>query len=124
MRKQFHLRNTDQGLLAWDVHRLVEMTKDLPVIDLPLGDTRELDEPFWYDKHDVPTCRSIARHAQLIEETDLAHPIIVDPDNRVMDGMHRVCKAVNQGLKTIKAVRLTILPEPDYVNVPVNELPE
>jgi hypothetical protein len=124
MRKQYHLRHSDRGLLAWDVHRLIELTSTLSPIDLPLSDIKELDEPFWFGSEgDVPTCRRIAGHAKLIEETDLNYPIIVDPENRVMDGMHRVCKALNQDMKTIKAYRLPVLPEPDFTGVPMNELP-
>jgi len=40
-----------------------------------------------------------------------------------MDGMHRVCKALISGLKTIKAVKLLAMPEPDYVAVPIDQLP-
>jgi hypothetical protein len=124
MRKQYHLRHSERGLLAWDVHRLVELVSMLPPIDLPLSDIKELDEPFWFGPEgDVPTCRRVAEHARLIADTDLSFPIIVDPQNRVMDGMHRVCKALNLGWKTIKARRLPVLHEPDYVGVPADELP-
>jgi len=124
MRKQYHLRHSDSGLLAWDVHRLIELTSSLSPIDIPLSDIKELNEPFWFGPEgDIPTCRRIAEHAKLIEETDLSYPIIVDPENRVMDGMHRICKALNQDLKTIKAYKLPLLPEPDYTGVPANELP-
>lgn len=124
MRQQYHLRQSDRGLLAWDVHRLVQLTATLSPIDLPLSDIKEPDETFWFGSEgDVPTCRRIAEHAKLIEETDLCYPIIVDPENRVMDGMHRVCKALNLDMKTIKAYRLSVLPEPDYIGVPADELP-
>ncbi|MEO5915042.1 MAG: hypothetical protein ABIS50_12480 [Luteolibacter sp.] len=59
----------------------------------------------------------------MIEETDLLYPIIIDPDGRLMDGMHRVCKALNQGLKTILAYRYPQLPEPDFIGIPAGELP-
>ena len=68
-------------------------------------------------------CGRVAEHARLIQETSLAHPIIIDPEGRVMDGMHRVCKALISGLKTIKAVRLSVMPEPDFVGVPTDQLP-
>jgi hypothetical protein len=40
-----------------------------------------------------------------------------------MDGIHRVCKALNQGLASIRAYRLPELPEPDFVGVPPAALP-
>ena len=39
-----------------------------------------------------------------------------------MDGMHRVCKALIRGLKTIKAVNLLAMPEPDFVGVPIDQI--
>ena len=124
MRKQYHIRASARGLLAWDVDRLVGLTSEQEPVDVPLELIRELDEPFWFaGDGDTPTCRRVAEHTRLINETDLGHPIILDPDGRVMDGMHRVCKALIQGVGTIKAVRLPAMPEPDFVGVSLDELP-
>ncbi len=94
MRKQYHFRESEKGLLAWDVHRLIELSFGLPVEQVPLSDIAELDETFWYGlEGDRPTCRSVALHAGLMERVDLSHPIILSSEGRVMDGMHRVCSA-------------------------------
>ena len=124
MRKQYHFRPTDAGVLIWDVDRLVELSAGFPAFDVPLSEIRELDETFWFDvEGDVPTCRRVAMHAKLIGETDLCHPIILSRDGRVMDGMHRVCKALIEGRETITAVQFAVDPEPDYVDVPPDDLP-
>ena len=124
MRAQYHLRKSEQGLLAWDVRKLVRLVKGLPVFELPLEEIRELDECFWFDAEgDRPTCRKIAEHAKLMAETDLGYPIILDPEGRVMDGMHRVCKALLEGRASVRAVRLERLPEPDFVGVAAGDLP-
>lgn len=124
MRAQYHLRSSERGLLAWDVRGLIERTVGLVPFDLPLEEIRELDETFWFEHEgDRPTCRKIAEHARLIAETDLSYPIVLDPEGRVMDGMHRVCKALTEGRKSLKAVRLEMLPEPDFVGVAAEELP-
>jgi hypothetical protein len=124
MRKQYHLQNSERGLLAWDVHRLIDLTSGLTAIDVALEDVRELNEPFWFSsKGDLPTCRRIAEHAKLMNDTSLEYPIILDADGRVMDGMHRVCKAWMNGMTSIKAFRLTTTPEPDYVGIPADQLP-
>jgi hypothetical protein len=124
VRKQYHIRNSARGTLAWDVDRLVTLASNQPAIDLPLGCIRELDEPFWFSlPGDQPTCRRVAEHARLISETDLGYPIILDPEGRVMDGMHRVCKALIEGAATIKAITLAVMPEPDFIGIPVDELP-
>ena len=73
---------------------------------------------YWFaGREDSPTCRAISEHCKLIMETDLNFPIILSSDGRVMDGMHRVCKAFIEGRQTIKAVQFINDPEPDYVDV-------
>ena len=56
-------------------------------------------------------------------EADLTHPIILAADGRVMDGMHRICKAEILGLTTIEAVRFDREVEPDYVDCHPDRLP-
>ena len=124
MRAQYHLRSSERGLLAWDVRRLIERTRGLEPFDLSLDKVRELDESFWFENEgDLPTCRKIAEHARLIAETDLGYPIILDPEGRVMDGMHRVCKALMEGRSSVRAVRLQELPEPDFIGTAAEDLP-
>lgn len=124
MRKQYHFRSSDQGILAWDVDNLIRLTTDLEAIELPLNDIHELNEPYWYDlEGDRPTCKSIADHIRLVQTADLAYPIILCPAGRVMDGMHRVVKAFMEGRKHLLAYRLPTLPEPDYIGVNPNDLP-
>lgn len=124
IRPQYHFRNSERGLLAWDVRKLIGMAAELPVFDLPLDQVQELDESFWFDlEGDAPTCRKIAEHARLIQDVELSYPILIDPEGRVMDGMHRVCKALELGWKAIPARRLTELPEPDFVGVSPEDLP-
>ena len=123
MRKQYHSRRTDEGVLIWDVDRLVEASKDLPVTEVPLTQIRELDEQYWFDGDHMPTCRAILEHMILVRDTDLKYPIILSSDGRVMDGMHRVLKAALEERETIPARRFEITPEPDFVDVDIDTLP-
>ena len=123
MRKQYHHRPTPDGTKIWDVHRLVELSKDFPRIRVPLDSIKELDEKFWFEDGQTPTCREILEHVKLIHETDLKYPIILSSDGRVMDGMHRVLKAALENCDHIDAVQFDVDPEPDYMNVPLDELP-
>lgn len=103
---------------------LIERVSGLIPVEVHISEISELDQAHWFDlEGDSPTCRKIAEHARIIEEADLTYPIIIDRDGRVLDGMHRVCKALNQGVETILAYRLPELPEPDYVGVAPRELP-
>ena len=109
--------------MAWDIDRLVALTKSFPRVHVPLTSIRESDEPFWFGGGNTPTCRAVVEHARLIEAADLRFPIILSADARVMDGMHRVCKAALLNRPTIEAVQFTTDPEPDCVGVHADELP-
>jgi len=124
MRKQYYFRPSSQGYYAWDVDRLVTLARNCQPRSVKLDSIREIDETFWFgDRNDRPTCRAIVEHMRLIEQTDLSHPIILSSDGRVMDGMHRVAKALLEGQKTIEAVQFNQDPEPDYKDVHPDDLP-
>ena len=124
MRKQYHLRQSPAGLLAWDVDRLIALTADIIPQTMPLAAIRELDEPFWFGGgSEAATCRAVADHARLIAETDLSYPIILGAEGRVMDGMHRVARAYLEGRDVIMAVQLTVDPAPDFIGVDEAALP-
>lgn len=124
MRKQYHFRPSTKGYYAWDVNRLVELTKNFERQRVKLDSIQEIDQTFWFgDKHDKPTCRAIVEHIRLIKETDFSFPIILSSDGRVMDGMHRVAKALLEGQETIEAVQFSQDPKPDYEDVQPDDLP-
>ena len=124
MRKQYHFRPSKNGYFAWDIDRLVELSRDFERKLVTLDTIKELDENFWFgSEDDVPTCRAIVNHMRLIEEVNLSYPIILSAEGRVMDGMHRVSKALLEGEEQIQAVQFTETPEPDYENVLPDELP-
>jgi hypothetical protein len=123
MRKQYHSRSSERGRLIWDIDRLVSLSKHFPRIQVPLTAIRELDEPFWFGQNDLPTCRAVMEHARLIEAVNLSYPIILSSNGSVLDGMHRVAKAAMLGHSTVDAVQFTTDPEPDYIDVPLDELP-
>jgi hypothetical protein len=124
IRAQYHFRASEQGLLAWDVRRLVRLSRDLPVQTVALGRIAELDKVHWYG-HDgaSPTVRSVVEHCQLIMAADLAYPVILDSAGRVMDGMHRIGKALLLGHDHIDAVQFVQDPLPDYAGCEPEELP-
>ena len=124
MRKQYHFRPGPNGLKAWDIDRLVALSKELRREQVPLTAIREIDEPYWSTGYEHSlTCRDVVEHALLIQQADLSFPVILSNDGRVMDGMHRVAKALLQGHSHIEAVRFAFDPEPDYVGVHPDALP-
>ncbi len=123
MRKQYHFRPSEAGLRAWDVHKLLALSANLPITSVPLNQIRELDQDYWFAYGEVATCRAIVEHMRLTQETDLRFPIILSADGGVMDGMHRAAKALLCGHTAIMAVRFAIDPEPDFIGKAPDELP-
>ncbi len=124
MRKQYHFRPSKNGFYAWDVDRLITLSSNLKRQRKSLNEIAELDEDYWFNgDSEAFTCRTIAEHAQLIEKVSLEFPIIMCSKGRIMDGMHRVLKALNNGEQYIEAVVFEQDPEPDYSDVMPDDLP-
>lgn len=94
------------GRLSWSVPRLFELSRDLPVMDVPLN---HLSLYFIYEKI---TLRDMVMHMNAVNKADLSKPIILDEDGELMDGRHRLMKAMLLGVETIKAVRFDDNPSP------------
>ena len=124
VRAQYHFWPGDEGLDAWDVGRLIRLSSALPVRRVPLESIGELDTDYWFaGSAEAATVRKIVEHFRLIGEVDPSHPIILGVDGRVMDGMHRVARAVLQGDSSIEAVQFEVQPEPDFRNCRPEDLP-
>lgn len=124
IRAQYFFRESGRGLLAWNVRRLIKLSCDFPVAEVQLTEIAELDETHWYQHEgDSPTCRSLLKHMQLIDDVDAGFPIILDQDGRVMDGMHRVCRAVRDGKESVPAVQFAVTPDPDFIGCDPDKLP-
>ncbi|MCC6317248.1 MAG: hypothetical protein IT361_06095 [Gemmatimonadaceae bacterium] len=122
MRKQYYFWASIRGLLAWDVDRLIELSRHLPRKQIPLTEIRELAES-WSGDNERQSWQAMIGHMRLIEQADLSYPIILSSRGAVMDGMHRVAKAVLQGRQGIEAVQFDQDPEPDHVGRGPDELP-
>ncbi len=122
IRAQYHFRESPDGLLAWDVRKLMEQSSDLPVVQVQLEDISEYDNNHWFS-HNAPTVRALVEHLELIDAADLSFPIILSEQGWLMDGMHRVCKAHRLGRTSLPAVQFTSDPAPDFVGVAPADLP-
>lgn len=91
---------------TWSVARLIELSKDLRVMEIPLS---HLNVNYSYTSL---TLREMAMHMRAVESANLEYPIILDEDGEIMDGNHRVMKAMLRGMKTVKAVRFDENPAP------------
>ncbi|MDQ2728413.1 MAG: hypothetical protein M3Y91_11245 [Actinomycetota bacterium] len=123
MRKQYHFWPGDNGLDAWDVDRLIELSRGLPTERVAVESIAEIDTSYWFEGSAVATVRKVVEHTKLILEVDLSYPVILGHDGRVMDGMHRIARALMEGRAEIDAVRFPAPLEPDYRSCRPHELP-
>lgn len=122
MRKQYYFRPSPAGLQAWNVDRLIALTKDLPKREVALEELGELDRPSSGDG-EHQTWRELVEHMRLIEQADLSFPIILAANGEVMDGRHRIAKAALAGHATITAVQFAEDPPPDHIGRGPDDLP-
>jgi len=112
-RTHTHSRVINDVRYIWDVYKLWELAKDLPVISVEVASFKELDLDCWFCGKKAPTIRRVADHCRRIAKADLEVPIILDADGSLMDGGHRLAKALMLGNTTIKAVRFPVQPPPE-----------
>lgn len=94
------------GRHHWSAPRLFELSKDLKVMNIPLDHLN-----VWYS-YEKLTLREMVMHMNAVNKADLSKPIILDEDGELMDGRHRIMKAMLNGAATIKAVRFDENPSP------------
>jgi len=98
------------GNQVWGITRLIERAKDLESFDLPLQGI-DIGTKIW---DAIQSPKKLAEHMKQVMAADLNYPVIMDEEGFIMDGWHRVAKALLEGRATIKAVRFDVTPACDY----------
>lgn len=99
---------------VWKVTSLIYHAKDLEVFELPLCGI-DISISVW--GNGGIEIKNFAKHWKRANKVNLDYPIILDDAGFIMDGWHRVAKALFLGMATIKAVRFDKTPECDYMKV-------
>lgn len=97
------------GKKAWTIGNLIAKAKDLPVKEMPLEHLNIKDLSLSFE-----TLRDVVMNIRAVLNADLSYPIILDENGSVMDGRHRIAKALLEEKETIKFVRFEKDPTPDY----------
>ncbi|MEF3309978.1 GNAT family N-acetyltransferase [Paenibacillus sp. GYB004] len=115
--KHKHSRMINGRRHVWDVEKLWKRSENLPVVKIRVDSIQELDQDCWfgYGSTSVPTIRNVAKHCKRIVEADMSYPIIVTADGLLVDGGHRLAKALLNGQTEIDAVFLDALPDADFI---------
>ena len=111
---QYHYWPSGDLWDAWSVETLIRHAEGRPTEQVCLDEIPELDTNYWFHGGREPTVRNVASHViHAVRDVDPAYPVILGPGNRVMDGMHRIVRALVAGDTAITAVRLDPVPPPD-----------
>lgn len=94
------------GKHSWSVPRLIKLSESLQVFEAPI------DALNVWNVYEKLTLRDMVMHFNAVNNAKLDYPIILDEDGELMDGRHRIMKAMLLGHKTIKTVRFDENPEP------------
>ena len=94
----------DGKRLIWLTEELWEKARDLEPFEIRVSEIRELDRDCWFQDDPLPMMREVAEHCGRINAASLDHPIILNDDGSLMDGGHRLCKALLEGREKVLAV--------------------
>lgn len=100
------------GKRRYDVNSAILLAADLPVKDLVIDDL--------YLNYSAPcddNFRSFLEHMKSVNEANLDYPILFNQDGVIIDGRHRLAKAILAGHETIKAKRFITDPPGCYTTV-------
>ena len=94
------------GNHRWNVMRLVHLAKDLPVIQAPI-DLIALDTTY-----NNICMRDMVMHMQAVQDADITYPILLDENGFILDGRHRLMRAMLFGIAVIPVKRFDVNPTP------------
>jgi hypothetical protein len=90
----------------YKVSDLIIAAIDLEPFDLKVRDV--------FTNYQAPCDNSLTSfiaHCKQTFEADMDYPIILSPCNFILDGKHRLAKAILENRETIKAVRFETMPD-------------
>jgi len=97
------------GKRKWRVASLLFHSKDLEPFDFPINLIERAYDPFVCENF-----QDYVDNYKRVRRANLAYPIIVSSLGEIMDGRHRIIKAMLLGHKTIKAVQFKVDPPCDW----------
>jgi hypothetical protein len=90
----------------YSVLDLIEASKDLDVFEIKVSDV--------FLNYESPCdnyLQDFIKHVKQTNEANLDYPIILSPCNLILDGKHRLAKAIINDYEFIKAVRFKEMPD-------------
>lgn len=106
-------RNTYvDGKKFWYDTTLIKASKNLPVKSMPINNKLFDTKIYWT----LDTFFDLNIHLKRISDSNLKYPVILSPSGKIIDGFHRLMKAIQLKKTTIKYVKLDKMPPHDFVD--------
>lgn len=102
----------------WHVDNLWQVAQNHAVTEISVDYLWNIykDQWYWFDSEDERIdYDKFLHHYQRCQEANLNYPILIFPNDRIADGVHRLIKAKLLGLKNISAIIFTELPKADFI---------
>ncbi len=96
---------------VWKVGTLIDAASTLDTFSFDLNNI-SLENPITWHMSSV---RDALAHLDRIHNANLSMPIIMRADGYIMNGWHRIIRAMSEEKKFILAKRFTENPKPDFV---------
>lgn len=106
-----HAQHCSIGKSRYAVARLIAKAdaEDLPVFDAPVA-ALDLETPSSWGSGSMI---DFVVHMRAVLAADTDFPILLDGDGSVLDGRHRIAKAIHEGRATLPARRFQYMVAPD-----------
>jgi hypothetical protein len=111
--RQRHTIEADGFRTTWYVDRLWELSAPLVSRPIQVDTVAGIDLNVWFWDGHEPTIRNVASRVERILAADLECPIILNTDGTIMDGAHRLARALIEGRTHILAKQFLESPAPD-----------
>ena len=121
-RKQIHIRN---GVI-YSVNKMQELAKGLAEEKIKISELdADINEPLWKNDEEIPKKKYsmndviknkdknnfFRKHYNRATESDLSIPILIDEKHKVIDGYHRVLRAILENREYIQVKKFSELPK-------------
>lgn len=95
---------------VWKTASLIEAALKLPIFQLDITKVSIEEVLRWK----IVNLRDYLNHYRRVAQADLSSPLILRSDGYIMNGWHRVIKALFEGVKQLPAKKFQVDPEPDF----------
>lgn len=111
-------RIIDGNIFVYDSSEIYRLALSAPINMVKPTDF-DLTKMFWFANLEQASVFEVLEHFRRIMAVSVEDPIVLAPDGSVLDGLHRIARAVLDNRSSIPARQLLVEPEPICI-IPVH----